>query len=127
MLPVLTAAEMRAADRATIEEVGLPGAVLMENAGAAVAAAARGALSPGPPSARVCGKGNNGGDGFVVARRLLRPWVPRPSSWAGRTRSKATRACTSGLRAERRDACSKLADDGGLAARRGAALDAPTS
>ena len=71
MLPVLTAAEMRAADRRTIEEVGLPGPVLMENAGAAVAAA----IVRRFPSARrlliLCGRGNNGGDGFVVARRLL--------------------------------------------------------
>ena len=71
MVPVLTAEEMRAADRRTIEEVGLPGAVLMENAGAAVAQAVRERW----PSARrilvLCGKGNNGGDGFVVARRLL--------------------------------------------------------
>ena len=70
MLPVLTAAEMREADRATIEGVGLPGAVLMENAGAAVVAAIEkrypGALRP----VVFCGKGNNGGDGFVIARRL---------------------------------------------------------
>jgi ADP-dependent NAD(P)H-hydrate dehydratase / NAD(P)H-hydrate epimerase len=68
---VLTAEEMRAADRRTIEEIGLPGSVLMENAGAAVA----GALRRRWPEARrvlvLCGKGNNGGDGFVVARRLL--------------------------------------------------------
>ncbi len=70
MLPVLTAAEMRAADRSTIENIGLPGVVLMENAGAAVAAAV---LARYPETRRpvvVCGKGNNGGDGFVVARRL---------------------------------------------------------
>jgi hydroxyethylthiazole kinase-like uncharacterized protein yjeF len=68
---VLTAAEMRQADRETIEEVGLPGAVLMENAGAAVARV----ILERYPAARhlviLCGKGNNGGDGFVVARRLL--------------------------------------------------------
>jgi NAD(P)H-hydrate epimerase len=71
MRPVLTAAEMREADRRTIEEVGLPGAVLMENAGTAAA----GALRERFPAARrpviLCGKGNNGGDGFVIARRLL--------------------------------------------------------
>lgn len=70
MLPVLTAAEMREADRLTITDVGLPGAVLMENAGAAVAAL----IEARWPRARplvLCGKGNNGGDGFVVARRLL--------------------------------------------------------
>jgi ADP-dependent NAD(P)H-hydrate dehydratase / NAD(P)H-hydrate epimerase len=70
MVPVLTASEMRAADRRTIEEVGLPGPVLMENAGAAVAAA----IVKRFPAARsivvLCGKGNNGGDGFVAARRL---------------------------------------------------------
>ena len=71
MKPVLTAAEMREADRRTIEEVGLPGAVLMENAGTAVARLIRERF----PAARwpviLCGRGNNGGDGFVVARRLL--------------------------------------------------------
>jgi NAD(P)H-hydrate epimerase len=70
MRPVLTAAEIRAADRSTIEEIGLPGAVLMENAGAAVADAV---LARYPHVRRpivVCGRGNNGGDGFVVARRL---------------------------------------------------------
>src|SRR5260221_369853 len=62
---------MREADRRPIEEIGLPGVVLMENAGAAVARVVR----EWYPSARrpvvLCGKGNNGGDGFVVARRLL--------------------------------------------------------
>ena len=61
---------MRRADRRTIEDVGLPGAVLMENAGAAVARL----VDERFPRARrvvvVCGRGNNGGDGFVVARRL---------------------------------------------------------
>jgi NAD(P)H-hydrate epimerase len=71
VIPVLNAAEMRAADRRTIEEIGLPGAVLMENAGTAVAQA----VTERHPDARrlviLCGKGNNGGDGLVVARRLL--------------------------------------------------------
>jgi ADP-dependent NAD(P)H-hydrate dehydratase / NAD(P)H-hydrate epimerase len=70
MLPVLTAAEMRAADRATIDEVGLPGALLMENAGAAVATAVLTRYPGAGHVVVVCGKGNNGGDGFVVARRL---------------------------------------------------------
>jgi NAD(P)H-hydrate epimerase len=68
MIPVLTAAEMREADRRTIE-AGLPGAVLMENAGAAVAEVVR-ARYRGSKPLILCGKGNNGGDGFVVARRL---------------------------------------------------------
>lgn len=70
MIPVLTGEQMRAADRFTIGDVGLPGAVLMENAGAAVAAL----IEARWPRARpwiLCGKGNNGGDGLVVARRLL--------------------------------------------------------
>ena len=58
----LTAAQMREADRRSIEELGIPGAVLMHNAGLAVfREIARG------PVGIVCGRGNNGGDGFVVA------------------------------------------------------------
>ena len=68
---VLTADQMRAADRRTIDEVGLPGAVLMENAGAAVAAALRRRWPRARRILVLCGKGNNGGDGFVAARRLL--------------------------------------------------------
>jgi len=77
MQPVLTAAEMRDADRRTIEEVGLPGAVLMENAGAAVAETVRARFPGRRRPVLLCGKGNNGGDGFVAARRLLdlRPQV----------------------------------------------------
>jgi NAD(P)H-hydrate epimerase len=63
---VLTAAQMREADRRCIEELGIPGAVLMNNAGAAVFRE----ISGGPVGV-VCGKGNNGGDGFVVARLAL--------------------------------------------------------
>ncbi|MBI3932785.1 MAG: NAD(P)H-hydrate dehydratase [Acidobacteria bacterium] len=71
MVPVLTAAEMREADRRTIEEVGLPGVVLMESAGAAVARALRERWPRARRPIVLCGKGNNGGDGFVVARHLL--------------------------------------------------------
>jgi ADP-dependent NAD(P)H-hydrate dehydratase / NAD(P)H-hydrate epimerase len=71
MIPVLTAAEMREADRRAIEERGVPGLVLMENAGAAVAAALRERYPAARRVAVVCGKGNNGGDGFVAARHLL--------------------------------------------------------
>ena len=56
-------------DEITIEEYGVPGIALMENAGAAVA---RRALElSGTKYAVVCGKGNNGGDGFVAARHLF--------------------------------------------------------
>ncbi len=63
---VLTAAQMREADRRCIEELGIPGAVLMDNAGEAVYREITGG-----PVGIVCGKGNNGGDGFVVARLAL--------------------------------------------------------
>ena len=70
---VLNKAQMREADRRTIEDLGLPSAVLMENAGRQVVAAMESAF-PGLASMHVavlCGRGNNGGDGFVVARTLL--------------------------------------------------------
>ena len=69
---VLSTAQMRAADRRTIDEIGIPSAVLMENAGRQVVAAMERHLAPLGEQrvAVVCGKGNNGGDGFVVARVL---------------------------------------------------------
>ncbi len=72
-MKLVTAKEMKAIDRFTIEEVGIPGVVLMENAG-------RGAFKhikeyflrhlQEAVIGVLCGKGNNGGDGFVVARYL---------------------------------------------------------
>ncbi len=70
MKPVVTADEMRALDRATIEDVGIPGLTLMETAGRAVAAAVLRALERPGHVAVICGPGNNGGDGFVIARVL---------------------------------------------------------
>ncbi len=73
MRPVLSADQMREMDRQTIADVGLPGAVLMETAGRAVAGATRELVESRPGAVRVavvCGSGNNGGDGFVAARVL---------------------------------------------------------
>lgn len=72
MIPLLSRDQMRAFDRHAIETCGVPGLILMENAarGAAEIVAARAASLVGRVLV-VCGPGNNGGDGFVVARRLL--------------------------------------------------------
>ena len=70
-MKLVTAAQMREMDRRTIEEFGLPGIVLMENAGRAVADAAWDLLpDDGGRVLVLAGKGNNGGDGFVAARHL---------------------------------------------------------
>jgi NAD(P)H-hydrate epimerase len=72
----LTRAEVREVDRRAIEDHGLPGVVLMENAGRGLAEVVlaelsrRGAPSRGAVVPIVCGRGNNGGDGFVLARHL---------------------------------------------------------
>lgn len=69
--PILTSDGMRAADRATIDDWGIPGRVLMETAGRATvdAIAARYPVE-GRHVTVLVGKGNNGGDGLVIARVL---------------------------------------------------------
>ncbi len=68
-MKIVTAEEMRAIDRATTEKYGIPSLTLMENAGSAVAEFALKHFDFESVCA-VCGKGNNGGDGFVAARKL---------------------------------------------------------
>ena len=70
MIPVVTAGQMRELDRTTIEDLGLPGPVLMENAGRAVADAVAEMATRATEVAILCGSGNNGGDGYVCARWL---------------------------------------------------------
>jgi len=69
----LPCAVVRELDRRTIEEYGIPGLLLMESAGRATAAAVEKVLRASASQAEVvvlCGPGNNGGDGFVIARTL---------------------------------------------------------
>ncbi len=73
MIPVATAAQIRECDRATIDDLGLPGLVLMENASRSVAFRAFEMFDDAMAGKRIavyCGKGNNGGDGFATARHL---------------------------------------------------------
>lgn len=72
MIPIVTAAQMQSLDRRTIQESGVPGTVLMERAGAGVLACLQQEIGTlrGKTCTILCGKGNNGGDGLVVARLL---------------------------------------------------------
>ena len=65
----LTREEARELDRRAMEEYGVPGVVLMENAGRGMAELLL-SLGVGGPVVVCCGRGNNGGDGFVIARHL---------------------------------------------------------
>src|SRR6266496_4260423 len=69
-MKIVTSAEMREIDRITSEKFGVPSLTLMENAGSAVAEFALSAYPSAKSFGVICGKGNNGGDGFVVARKL---------------------------------------------------------
>lgn len=69
-MKIVTAAETREIDRVTAERHGVPLLTLMENAGAGVAEYALRESQPTDTVGVICGKGNNGGDGFVAARKL---------------------------------------------------------
>ena len=76
-LPALTRQQSREVDRVAIEEYGISGLVLMENAGRGCVDLLE-RLGIDGPLAILCGKGNNGGDGFVIARHLwIRGYHPR--------------------------------------------------
>ncbi len=72
MILVATPQEMRECDQRANVEFGIPGLLLMENAGRSVSRLIQNSFSPldGKTARIYCGKGNNGGDGFVVARHL---------------------------------------------------------
>src|SRR5580692_2026792 len=69
-MKIVSAEEMRTIDRVTSERFGVPSLVLMENAGAAVAERVLAGYASARRLVVFCGKGNNGGDGFVAARLL---------------------------------------------------------
>ncbi len=73
-MKLVTSETMRAIDTECIERVGIPGLKLMENAGVGTVQFIERELGPqrGRAVTVVCGKGNNGGDGFVIARELKR-------------------------------------------------------
>ncbi len=75
---VVTAKQMQEMDRYTIEEFGIPGRVLMENAGRGAVDFFIEQFGPTPDSrvAVVAGRGNNGGDGWVMARYLMEKQIP---------------------------------------------------
>jgi len=69
-MKIVTSDDMRQIDRRTREQFLVPSLTLMENAGTAVAEFSLRAYSSARSFGVICGKGNNGGDGFVVARKL---------------------------------------------------------
>ena len=76
-MKLVTAAQMRELDRRTIEDLGVPSLVLMENAGRGAYQVLRREFPElGGPVVILAGRGNNGGDGFVVARYLINDGFP---------------------------------------------------
>jgi len=79
MIKVLTGEQMRNIDKKAIEDLKIPGLVLMENAGRAVCEQVIEIIDEikicNPGVLVICGKGNNGGDGFVAARHLVQNGV----------------------------------------------------
>jgi NAD(P)H-hydrate epimerase len=81
-METLTRQQSRQIDTLAVQQFGLPGIVLMENAGRGVADVLCD-LGAASPVAICCGKGNNAGDGFVIARHLdLRGIVVRVLLWS---------------------------------------------
>ena len=69
-LKSITSQKMKTLDRTAIERYGIPSLILMENAGRGIADLAQRLVREKARILVVCGKGNNGGDGFVSARHL---------------------------------------------------------
>jgi len=74
MIKIVSIQQMRSMDRQTIDQLGVPSIVLMENAGRHTFDYIKQFLSDNGLYGRIdvyCGKGNNGGDGYVIARHLF--------------------------------------------------------
>ncbi len=126
----LTRQQVRALDRFAIEQLGVPGVVLMENAGrnAAQVIAERFAPMTDKTVLVVAGKGNNGGDGYVIARHLSRMGVIAktllvcdPTSVGGDARTNLDILHSFGLPVE---VCSCPAEAGGTLAQADIIVDA---
>lgn len=81
----LSVAQLREIDRRCVEEFGIPTLLLMENAGLRAAEVALNMIPRDAHTVCVCGAGNNGGDGFVIARHLSNRRVPVRIVVVGRT------------------------------------------
>src|SRR3989338_1551964 len=84
----VTVRQIQNLDKAAIERYGISSLVLMENAGRAVAEEVKKSLrgKEKPRVCVVCGLGNNGGDGFVVARHLMNAGIPAKVFLVGKAR-----------------------------------------
>jgi NAD(P)H-hydrate epimerase len=118
----LTREQVREVDRRAVEEFGVPGVVLMENAGRGAAEVLR-SLGARGPVVVCCGKGNNGGDGFVIARHLDNHGVPvrvmlfaRPEALSGDAAVNLEIVRRSGLAVEVRAGADEAALRGELSA-----------
>lgn len=124
--PIVTSAQMRGIDEYAISKLSIPGLTLMENAGAGIAAAITKRLLLGNLRewrvAILCGPGNNGGDGYVIARQLDGAGVTvslystsPPSQLKGDAKVNADRAQAAGIGArivdERDDAIDLSGND----------------
>jgi NAD(P)H-hydrate epimerase len=100
MMKILTAGQMREIDRRAFDEFGIPGVILMENAGIGVVGEMchRHEHLTDERIVIVCGRGNNGGDGFVVARHLFNLGVrPKIFLLAGKNEVRGDAALNLGI------------------------------
>ena len=108
--PLVGSATMRALDAHTIDVLGVPGEVLMESAGRAVVERVLTLVDAGGRVVVCCGSGNNGGDGFVVARHLRLLGVPVSIAFVGSRERLAGDALRNAQRAERHGVPEAAAD-----------------